>query len=113
MGDTGYKSGFEIVSQRTRHQPSRSGFHPAGEDAKANEKGASRAVEDEVECRRARRHRNVAAVGKAGLPETDKRTRSVATICTWSAREKEESTLPPGFASLLAQNLPATQETWV
>ena len=53
-----------------------------------------------------------AAVGKAGLRETDKRTRSVATICTWSARE-EESTLPPGFASLVAQNLPATQETRV
>ena len=56
------------------------------------------------------RHGNVAATGMAGLWKTDKRTKSVAIICTCSAREKEESTLPPGFASLVAQtvkNLPA------
>ena len=46
VGDTGWKSGFEIALQRTQRQPSHSGFHPAGEDVKANEKGASRA-----ECR--------------------------------------------------------------
>lgn len=46
-----WQSGFEIVLQRTGCQPSHSGFHPAGEDVKANEKGASRAEggEDEME----------------------------------------------------------------
>jgi len=46
VGDTGLKSGFEISLQRTQRQPSHSGFYPASEDVKANEKGASRA-----ECR--------------------------------------------------------------
>lgn len=59
MGDTGWQSGFEIVLQRTQCQPSHSGFHPAGEDVKANEKGASRAEggEDEMERRRKTRER--------------------------------------------------------
>ena len=67
-------------------------------------------VEGKMESRRTWRHGNMAAIGMAGLRKTDKRTQSVAIICTWSAREKEESTLPPGFASLVAQavkNLPA------
>lgn len=86
------------VAEHSERQASPSGFHSADEDERASGKGGGRAVgaEDKMKWRRTRRKRNLATMGMAGLQKLDRRSQSVAT-CKWSARQKEELTLPQGF----------------